>query len=104
MLEDQDDTIKVPTINDAALSGELAIVAGSDTTSTTLGNIFYYLMANPEYYARLRKEVDEMFPPGEEEPIDGARLAQMIILNAVMRVSLHACIRRLLIFVDFFQK
>lgn len=66
------------------VSGELAIVAGSDTTSTTLSGIFYYLLTNPEYYIRLRKEVDEAFPPGEGEPYDGTKLAEMKFLNAIM--------------------
>ena len=72
------------------MSGELAIVAGSDTTSTTLSGIFFYLLTNPEYYARLREEVDAYFPPGEGEPFDGTRLAEMKYLNAVMYAFLHS--------------
>ena len=41
----------------------LAIVAGSDTTATTLANVFFYLMSNPEAYKRLQAEVDKYYPP-----------------------------------------
>ena len=74
-------------LNELVVSGELAIVAGSDTTSTTLSGVFFYLLTHPRCYARLREEVDEAFPPGEGEPFDGARLAEMKYLNAVMCVS-----------------
>lgn len=73
-----------PTLSEVVVSGELAIVAGSDTTSTTLSGIFFHLLSNPQYYGRLQKEVDEAFPPGEGEPFDGTKLAEMKFLNAVM--------------------
>ena len=79
-------------LNEVVVSGELAIVAGSDTTSTTLSGIFFYLLTHPECYARLREEVDAVFPPGEGEPFDATRLAEMKYLNAVM------CVSRLLAF------
>lgn len=84
MLEDQETPDKIPTANELAVNGEVAIIEGSDTTATTLSGVLYYLMANPEYYARLKKEVDETFPPGEAGPFDGPHLAQMNFLNAVM--------------------
>lgn len=97
MREDQEKPTKVPSINEIAVDGEVAIVAGSDTTSTTISGAFYYLLTNPEQYARLRKEVDETFPPGEEEPSDGTRLAQMKFLNAVMYAHSSFTLEQLLI-------
>lgn len=64
----------------------MAIFAGSDTTSTVLAGIFFYLLANRQVFDELRKEVDETFPPGEGEPFDSTRLSEMPILNAVMCV------------------
>lgn len=59
-LEDQEDSTRKPTINELAVDGEIAIVGGSDTTTTTLSCVFYYLLTNPVYYARLRKEMNRM--------------------------------------------
>lgn len=62
----------------------MAIVAGADTTATVMSNLFYYLLANPSTYTRLRAEVDATFPPGEGDPFDGSKLADLPFLNAVM--------------------
>ena len=64
----------------------MIVVAGSDTTATTLSGVFYYLMRYPEVMKRLRKELDEAFPPGEGEPFDYTKLAELTFLNAVMCV------------------
>lgn len=74
-------------LSEVIVNGELAIVAGSDTTSTTLSGVFFNLLTHPEYYERLRREVDEVFPMGEDPLSDanaGARMAEMKYLNAVM--------------------
>ena len=61
-----------------------AIGAGSDTTSTVLAGLFFYLLSNPTAFARLRKEVDLEFPIEEGDPFDTSKLARMPYLNAVM--------------------
>lgn len=61
-----------------------AIIAGSDTTSSSLSHALYFLIKHPASYERLRAEVDAMFPLEEGEPTDTAKLAQMDYLNAVM--------------------
>ena len=60
------------------------MIAGSDTTSTVLSSLFSLLLRHPKEYHRLQKEVDEVFPPGEGDPFDATRLAEMPFLNAVM--------------------
>ncbi|KAL5476669.1 hypothetical protein ACEPAI_2855 [Sanghuangporus weigelae] len=87
--KDDDSKMTQAQLNELVVSGELAIVAGSDTTSTTLSGVFFYLLTHPECYDRLRKEVDAVFPPGEGEPFDGARLAEMKYLNAVINETLR---------------
>lgn len=82
---DEDRVEKVPPTDPEIISdGLLAIIAGSDTTSTTLSGLFYYLMSSPLDYQRLQKEIDTAFPPGEGDPFDTLKLSEMPFLNAVM--------------------
>ena len=69
----------------AESNGLLAILAGSDTASTAMVVLFYYLIRNPTTLDRLRDEVEKEFPAGEE-PLDAAKLCQMPWLNACMCV------------------
>ncbi|KAJ2970938.1 hypothetical protein NUW54_g12618 [Trametes sanguinea] len=64
-------------------NGTLAMIAGSDTTSIALSNLFYFVLSDPDVYARLRVEVDRFFPPGED-PLQTKHHATMPFLNAVM--------------------
>lgn len=68
--------------------GLLAVIAGSDTTATTLTGLWYYLLGDPERFERLRNEVDTYFPPGEE-PLDFTRMVNMPYLNACINETLR---------------
>lgn len=61
----------------------LAMIAGADTTSIALSNLFYFVLANRTVYERLQAEVDRYFPPGENA-LDTKHHANMPFLNAVM--------------------
>jgi len=74
-----------PTLAEVASDGVLAIVAGSDTTATTLSCLFWFLLNNPQAYQRLQAEVDRFFPPGEDL-LSTAHHPHMTYLNAVMQV------------------
>ncbi|KAL5498761.1 hypothetical protein ACEPAH_2116 [Sanghuangporus vaninii] len=78
-----------PTDKEIISDGVLAIIAGSDTTSTTLSGLFYYLLSNPLEYKRLQNEIDTAFPPGEGDPFDTTKLAEMPFLNAVINESMR---------------
>ena len=80
-----------PSLDDVAQDGELAIIAGSDTTSSVLTALLYYLLLNPEVYNRLQEEIDSTFTNGEE-PLDAAKLSHMVWLNGCMWVSMHGTI------------
>ncbi|KAJ7255067.1 cytochrome P450 [Mycena haematopus] len=67
----------------------LAIVAGSDTSSTVMANTFFFLLSHPESYKRLQSELDESFPRGDKEPTDAAVLASLPYLNAVIKESMR---------------
>lgn len=86
----QDDGEEHDRMDQERLIGEgiVAIVGGSDTTSTTMANLWYFLLKNPSYYTRLRQEVDNVFPSGEE-PIDQQRLIAMSYLNACIQESMR---------------
>lgn len=72
-----------PTLAEVASDGVLAIVAGSDTTATTLSSLFWFLLSNPQTYLRLQAEVDRFFPPGEDI-LSTVHHPHMSYLNAVM--------------------
>jgi len=76
-----------PSVNDVAEDGGLAIIAGSDTTSSVLTALLYYLLFNPEAYKHLQEEVDSAFTIGEE-PLDTAKLSHMEWLNGCMCVTM----------------
>ena len=61
----------------------LAIIAGADTTSSVLSNLFWCVLQQPDIYKRLREEVDSFYPPGEDS-LDGKFINDMPYLEAVV--------------------
>ena len=68
----------------AVIDGQLAIIAGGDTTAITLSHVIYFLLRYPTYMERLRREVDEAFPQGEDSTLDFTKQTNMPLLNACM--------------------
>ena len=73
-----------PMLDQVTSDAVITIAAGSDTTSTVLAGLFYFLLKNPTVLSKLRSEVDAVFPPGEGDPFDTGKLANMVYLNACM--------------------
>ena len=59
---------------------------GSETTATTLSNLFFLLMSHPRAYARLQAEVDKFYP-ADEDSLNIKYHGDMPYLNACMSVS-----------------
>jgi cytochrome P450 len=70
------------------LEASLAITAGSDTTAMSLTNTFFYLMTNPEVYARLKEEIDENVP-ADIDVADPAQVTKLPYLQAVLNESMR---------------
>jgi cytochrome P450 len=66
---------------------QLAIVAGADTTSSVLANLFYSIISNPDVLTTLKNEVDATFSE-DEDTLDVGKLQTMPYLNACMCVIL----------------
>ncbi|KAJ7039636.1 cytochrome P450 [Mycena alexandri] len=65
--------------------GGLAIIAGAETTSTTLCHIIWFLLCNPTAYRRLQAEVDDQ----KRNTWVPASQARMPYLNAVINEALR---------------
>ncbi|KAF7317104.1 hypothetical protein HMN09_00445100 [Mycena chlorophos] len=65
--------------------GGLAIIAGAETTSTTLSHAFYLLLCNPKTYTRLQAEIDD---PKMDSGVPASQ-ARMPYLNAVINETLR---------------
>ncbi|KAL4890729.1 cytochrome P450 [Aspergillus ambiguus] len=74
----------------AELWGEanVLMIAGSDTTSTTLAATVFYLVRHPAAMARLTREVREAFAT-VEEIVSGARLNELVYLKACLDEALR---------------
>ncbi|CAG8384457.1 unnamed protein product [Penicillium salamii] len=55
--------------SEAALheDSRVVIVAGSETTATTLASVLYYLVKNPAVLEKLQRQLDDAMPAGEDE-------------------------------------
>ncbi|KLO15623.1 high nitrogen upregulated cytochrome P450 monooxygenase 2 [Schizopora paradoxa] len=81
--------LETPNVESILSNGELAIIAGADTSANALSGVFYYLLTHPRELSRLREEVDRVFPRGEGDAVDASRLAGMEFLNAVINETLR---------------
>ncbi|CDO71119.1 hypothetical protein BN946_scf184844.g123 [Trametes cinnabarina] len=77
-----------PPIKQLLDDGVLAIVAGSDTTSSALTSLAFCLATHPAALRRLQAEVDRFYPPGAD-PCDARHYRDMHYLTAVINETLR---------------
>lgn len=64
------------------------LIAGTDTTASTLGAIIYHLLADPKLLARLKKELEEAMPDSKAAPV-ASNLDGLPLLNAIIKEALR---------------
>ena len=64
------------------------MIAGSDTTATTLASTIFYLVRNPYVMTRLKQEVRKAFD-SVEEIVSGSRLNELVYLKACLDEALR---------------
>ncbi|PQE26851.1 benzoate 4-monooxygenase cytochrome P450 protein [Rutstroemia sp. NJR-2017a BVV2] len=79
-----------PTLSLPELHSEsnLLIIAGTDTTSTTLVGLWFYILRSPSVYAKLVDEIRTTFS-SEAEIRSGPKLASCTYLHACIQESLR---------------
>jgi len=89
-LMDGDDLEEVkPSMQEVAIDGILAIVAGSDTAAIALSQVFYFLIRNPRCMKRLSEEIDSKYPGATDPTLDFATQAEMPYLNACINEAMR---------------
>jgi cytochrome P450 len=79
------------TPDDLIADANLLIVAGSDTSSTTVAGLFFYITRHPRVYAKLVREIVQNFGDVEEIGRDADSMARCVYLRAVIREVMRLC-------------
>lgn len=76
---------QVQRLTDEAM---VILIAGSETTASTLAALFYYLLSDRALLTRLKSELKTAMPDPNQLP-DGSKLDQLVFLNAVIQEVLR---------------
>ncbi|KAI1265005.1 cytochrome P450 [Xylariaceae sp. FL1019] len=82
------DTGEALSVKELSTETATFLIAGSDTTSTTMSALSYYLSAHPQYYARVANEVRTTFSDPDEICL-GPKLNSCHFLRACLDESLR---------------
>ncbi|KAF5327372.1 hypothetical protein D9619_004468 [Psilocybe cf. subviscida] len=85
LMDEDGVAMQRPSIVEVVSDGGLAIIAGSDTTSSTISHLFYFLMTNPIAYKRLQDEIDDL----GDDIYDCTKQAHLPYLNAAINEALR---------------
>jgi cytochrome P450 len=78
------------TRREVALNSSNFIIAGSDTTSSSIAATFYYLARHPDAYARVATEVRTKFA-SPDEIRQGPVLSSCVYLRAAINEAMRMC-------------
>jgi cytochrome P450 len=84
ILRGTDEENSAYTPGELARESNLLLVAGSDTTATTLAGVFYYLLRHPAALEKLRAEIEANFSSWKEINHAGTSLSSLPYLRAVI--------------------
>ncbi|THU91373.1 cytochrome P450 [Dendrothele bispora CBS 962.96] len=76
------------SLREIVSEGVVAILAGSDTTSSVLACLFWLLLAHSEYYSQVREEVDKVYPPGSD-CMDVTKHGELVLLGACLNEAMR---------------
>ncbi|KAK3997766.1 Pisatin demethylase [Cladorrhinum sp. PSN332] len=79
-------------LNQEEASGEalLQVVAGSDTSATTIRGVMLYLMSSPPAYKKLQSEIDEAISAGKiSSPVKDSEARELPYLQAVIKEGIR---------------
>jgi cytochrome P450 len=79
-----------PAFRDVIADGALAIVAGTDTTSSSMTTLLFFLCRYRECFEKVRREIDLVFPEGADT-MDTRKHPELVYLTACMNESLRLC-------------
>ncbi|KAF8235772.1 cytochrome P450 [Tricholoma matsutake] len=85
LMDEEGTASEAPTVPEVISNGALAIIAGADTTSSAISNLFWYLLSNPVTYKRLQAEIDEL----GDDVMDYGKQAHLTYLNAALNEALR---------------
>ncbi|KAJ6618900.1 cytochrome P450 [Mycena sp. CBHHK59/15] len=77
-----------PTLENSAADGIVAIVAASDTTASAMSSLIWFLLSNPEYFRRVKLELDTVFVDGDD-PLEVSKHQQLRFLSACIDETLR---------------
>ncbi|QBZ61995.1 hypothetical protein PoMZ_10869 [Pyricularia oryzae] len=85
----QADDEKGMTVEEMYTSAQVLIVAGSETTATALTSGTYFVLSNPDVYARLRAELDAAFASEADITLQSTQRSHLPYLHAVVDETLR---------------
>lgn len=66
----------------------VVLIAGSETTASTLAAITYHLLADPELLRKLKRELEEVMPDPNQLPV-ASKLDSLPLLNAIIEEAIR---------------
>ncbi|KIK67013.1 hypothetical protein GYMLUDRAFT_156769, partial [Collybiopsis luxurians FD-317 M1] len=77
-----------PAYEDTVADARVAILAGADTTVSSIAAFFYYMLCHPEEFSLLREEIDRVYPPGSDAT-DISKQSELVYTSACLNESLR---------------